>query len=148
MFERFTDKAVKVIQLAQAESWRLGQHEVGPEHVLLALISEGTGLASKALRSSGVPLNEARTELEKLTGRGPAGPRPEEFPFSEDAKSLLVRSWEQSTRLGNRHICTEHFLLALLEDSDGLPCRVLIALDKSPDRVRQELVAVMDDASG
>lgn len=102
MFERFTEKAIKVIMLAQEEARRLGHNFVGTEQILLGLIGEGTGIAAKVLKSMGVNLKEARVEVEKIIGRG-SGFVAVEIPFTPRAKRVLELSLEEARQLGESH---------------------------------------------
>lgn len=126
MFDRFTEKAIRTIMLAQEEARRLGHNRVGTEQILLGLIGEGTGIAAQALSSCGVELNDARVEVEKQIGRG-TGPLKIEIPFTDEAKKSLELSWRESKRYKERHIGTEHLLLAILRN-DG--CQALIVLQE------------------
>ena len=113
MFERFTEKAIKVIMLAQEEARRLGHNFVGTEQILLGLIGEGTGIAAKTLKSMGVNLKDARVEVEKIIGRG-SGFVAVEIPFTPRAKRVLELSWDEARQLGHNYIGTEHLLLGLI----------------------------------
>jgi ATP-dependent Clp protease ATP-binding subunit ClpC len=124
MFERFTEKAIKVIMLAQEESRRLGHNFVGTEQILLGLIGEGTGLAFKVLNSMGVSLKDARVEVEKIIGRG-TGFVAVEIPFTPRAKRVLELSLEEARQLGHNYIGTEHLLLGLIRENEGVATRVL-----------------------
>ena len=119
MFERFTEKAIKVVMLSQEESRRLGHNFVGTEQILLGLIGEGTGVAFKVLRDEGLNLKEARMEIERIIGRG-SGFVAVEIPFTPRAKRVLENSIEESRDLGHPYIGTEHILLALLDEDDGV----------------------------
>src|SRR5271166_6504587 len=110
MFERFTDKGMKVVMLAQDESRRLGHNYVGTEQILLGLIGEGMGLASKALKRLGISLKDARSQVEKVISRG-TGFVAVEIPFTPRAKRVLEFALEESKRLGHNYIGTEHLLL-------------------------------------
>src|SRR5579883_907922 len=133
MFEQFTEKAIKVIMLAQEEARRLGHTFVGTEQILLGLIGEGTGVAARTLKSMGVTLKDARIEVEAIIKHGP-GTKPD-VPFTPRAKRLLEHSWSEARRLGHNYIGTEHLLLGLIRgaqesfNSTSLACRVLKALD-------------------
>ena len=107
MFERFTEKAIKVIMLAQEEARRLGHNFVGTEQILLGLIGEGTGVAAKVLKSMGINLKDARIEVEKIIGRG-SGFVAVEIPFTPRAKRVLELSLEEARQLGHNYIGTEH----------------------------------------
>lgn len=126
MFDRFTEKAIKSIMLAQEEARRLGHSRVGTEQILLGLIGEGTGVAAQALSSCGVKLKDARVEVEKQIGRG-SGPVKIEIPFTDEAKTTLELSWAESKRLKDAQIDTQHLLLAILRN-DG--CQALSVLQE------------------
>ena len=129
MFERFTEKAIKVIMLAQEEARRLGHNFVGTEQILLGLIGEGTGVAAKVLKSMGVNLKDARVEVEKIIGRG-SGFVAVEIPFTPRAKRVLELSLEEARQLGHNYIGTEHLLQL------GRVCRARAArVDASRDAV-------------
>ena len=119
MFERFTEKAIKVIMLAQEEARRLGHNFVGTEQILLGLIGEGTGVAAKVLKSMGVNLKDARVEVEKIIGRG-SGFVAVEIPFTPRAKRVLELSLEEARQLGHNYIGTEHLLLGLIREGEGV----------------------------
>jgi ATP-dependent Clp protease ATP-binding subunit ClpA len=125
MFERFTEKAIKVILLAQEEARRLGHNWVGTEQILLGLIGEGMGIASSVLQSRGVNLKTTRLEVEKIIGRG-AGKVAEEIPFTPSAKRALELSWDEAKQLTHNYIGTEHLLLGLTRaGQDSVAARVL-----------------------
>jgi ATP-dependent Clp protease ATP-binding subunit ClpA len=124
MFERFTEKAIKVIMLAQEESRRLGHNFVGTEQVLLGLIGEGTGIAARTLKANGANLKDTRIEVEKIIGRG-SGYVQVEIPFTPRAKRLVELAWQESKNLAHNYIGTEHLLLGLLRTTDGAALRVL-----------------------
>ena len=130
MFERFTEKAIRVIMLAQEESRRLGHNFVGTEQLLLGLIAEGTGIASKTLKSMGVNIKEARDEVEKIIGRG-TGFVAVEIPFTPRAKKVLELSWDEARQLGHNYIGTEHLLLGLIREGEGVAAKVLENLGDS-----------------
>ena len=124
MFERFTEKAIKVIMLAQEEARRLGHNFVGTEQVLLGLIGEGTGVAAKTLKSMGVTIKDAREQVEKIIGRG-SGFVAVEIPFTPRAKKVLELSWDEARQLGHNYIGTEHLLLGLIREGEGIGTKVL-----------------------
>src|SRR5271154_3929648 len=127
MFERFTEKSIKVIMLAQEEARRLGHNFVGTEQILLGLIGEGTGIAARTLKHFGATLKDARVEVEKIIGRG-SGFISIEIPFTPRAKRALEYSWEEARQLGHDYIGTEHLLLGVIRDPEGVAVRVLEAL--------------------
>jgi len=144
MFERFTEKAIKVIMLAQEEARRLGHNFVGTEQVLLGLIGEGTGVAAKTLKSMGVNLKDARAEVEKIIGRG-SGFVAVEIPFTPRAKRVLELSWDEARQLGHNYIGTEHLLLGLIREGEGVAARVLENLGVDLNKVRSNVVKMLGE---
>lgn len=144
MFERFTEKAIKVIMLAQEEARRLGHNFVGTEQVLLGLIGEGTGVAAKTLKSMGVTLKDARAEVEKIIGRG-SGFVAVEIPFTPRAKRVLELSWDEARQLGHNYIGTEHLLLGLIREGEGVAARVLENLGVDLNKVRSNVVKMIGE---
>ncbi|KAG2678410.1 hypothetical protein I3760_11G001200 [Carya illinoinensis] len=142
MFERFTEKAIKVIMLAQEEARRLGHNFVGTEQILLGLIGEGTGIAAKVLKSMGINLKDARVEVEKIIGRG-SGFVAVEIPFTPRAKRVLELSLEEARQLGHNYIGSEHLLLGLLREGEGVAARVLENLGADPSNIRTQQVIRM-----
>ncbi len=146
MFERFTEKAIKVIMLAQEEARRLGHNFVGTEQILLGLIGEGTGVAAKTLKSLGVSLKDARVEVEKIIGRG-SGFVAVEIPFTPRAKRVLELSWDEARQLGHNYISTEHLLLGLIREGEGVAVRVLENLGVELSRVRSSVIRMLGETS-
>lgn len=144
MFERFTEKAIKVIMLAQEEARRLGHNFVGTEQILLGLIGEGTGMGSKVLKSLGVNLKDARVEVEKIIGRG-SGFVAVEIPFTPRAKRVLELSLEEARQLGHNYIGTEHLLLGLIREGEGVAARVLENLGVDLSKVRSQTIKSLGD---
>ena len=144
MFERFTEKAIKVIMLAQEEARRLGHNFVGTEQVLLGLIGEGTGVAAKTLKAMGVTLKEARAEVEKIIGRG-SGFVAVEIPFTPRAKRVLELSWDEARQLGHNYIGTEHLLLGLIREGEGVAARVLEQLGIDLNKVRSSVIKMLGE---
>ena len=144
MFERFTEKAIKVIMLAQEEARRLGHNFVGTEQILLGLIGEGTGIAAKVLKSMGVNLKDARIEVEKIIGRG-SGFVAVEIPFTPRAKRVLELSLEEARQLGHNYIGTEHLLLGLLREGEGVAARVLENLSLDLSKIRTQVIRLLGD---
>src|SRR6267142_4095341 len=142
MFERFTEKAIKVIMLAQEEARRLGHNFVGTEQILLGLIGEGTGIAAKTLKSMGVNLKDARVEVEKIIGRG-SGFVAVEIPFTPRAKRVLELSWDEARQLGHNYIGTEHLLLGLIREGEGVAARVLENLGVDLTKVRSHVIRLL-----
>ncbi len=146
MFERFTEKAIKVIMLAQEEARRLGHNFVGTEQILLGLIGEGTGIAAKTLKSMGVNLKDARVEVEKIIGRG-SGFVAVEIPFTPRAKRVLELSWDEARQLGHNYIGTEHLLLGLIREGEGVAARVLENLGVDLTKVRSHVIRLLGETS-
>ncbi len=139
MFERFTEQSIKVIMLAQEEARRLGHNFVGTEQILLGLIGEGTGIASKVLKEHDVNLKDARNEVEKIIGRG-SGFTPAEIPFTPRVKRMLEISLEEARKLDHNYIGTEHLLLGLLQDSEGVAAKVLDNLGVDRGKIRTQII--------
>ena len=144
MFERFTEKAIKVIMLAQEEARRLGHNFVGTEQILLGLIGEGTGVAAKVLKSMNVTLKDARHEVEKVIGKG-TGFVAVEIPFTPRAKRVLELSLEEARQLGHNYIGTEHLLLGLIREGEGVAARVLENLGVDLAKVRTQVIRMLGD---
>ena len=146
MFERFTEKAIKVIMLAQEEARRLGHNFVGTEQILLGLIGEGTGVAAKVLKSLGVNLKDSRIEVEKIIGRG-SGFVAVEIPFTPRAKRVLELSLEEARQLGHNYIGTEHLLLGLIREGEGVAARVLENLNLDLTKVRTQVIRMLGETA-
>lgn len=144
MFERFTEKAIKVIMLAQEEARRLGHNFVGTEQILLGLIGEGTGIAAQVLKSMNVNLKDARIEVEKIIGRG-SGFVAVEIPFTPRAKRVLELSLEEARQLGHNYIGTEHLLMGLVREGEGVAARVLENLGANIASIRTEVIQMLGD---
>jgi ATP-dependent Clp protease ATP-binding subunit ClpC len=151
MFERFTEKAIKVIILSNEEARRLGHNFICTEQILLGLIGEETGVAAKVLRSMGVNLQYARIEVETIIGRG-SGFVAKEIPFTPIAKRVLEFAEEESHELGHNYIGTEHLLLGLIREREGIAIRVLeilgVDLTTVPAQVKRMLGEVTEVSSG
>ncbi|KAF6155594.1 hypothetical protein GIB67_007852 [Kingdonia uniflora] len=146
MFERFTEKAIKVIMLAQEEARRLGHNFVGTEQILLGLIGEGTGIAAKVLKSMGINLKDARVEVEKIIGRG-SGFVAVEIPFTPRAKRVLELSLDEARQLGHNYIGSEHLLLGLLREGEGVAARVLENLGADPSNIRTQVIRMVGEST-
>jgi hypothetical protein len=144
MFERFTERARKVIVLAQSEAERLRHNYIGTEHLLLGLIHEGEGVAAQALTASGVTLDGAREQVENIVGHGEADIS--QKPFTPGSKRVLESSLKEAMRLGHNYIGTEHVLLGLVRESEGVAARVLSNLDIDSDAVRREVIMRLPEA--
>ncbi|XP_061372303.1 chaperone protein ClpC, chloroplastic-like [Gastrolobium bilobum] len=146
MFDRFTEKAIKVIMQSQEEARRLGHNFVGTEQILLGLIGEGTGIAAKVLKSMGINLKDARVEVEKIIGRG-SGFVAVEIPFTPRAKRVLELSLEEARQLGHNYIGSEHLLLGLLREGEGVAARVLENLGADPTNIRTQVIRMVGEGA-
>ena len=142
MFERFTDRARRVVVLAQEEARMLKHNYIGTEHILLGLIHEGEGAAANALGSLGISLEAARRQVEEITGQGQQAPSGH-IPFTTRAKKTLELSRQESAQLGSAHIDTEHILLGLIRDRTSTGARILVNLGADLDRVRQQVIGLL-----
>ncbi len=147
MFEHFTEKSIKVIMLAQEEARRFGHNFVGTEQILLGLLGEGTGIAAEALKHFGATLKDARVELEKIVGRG-SGFVSVEIPFTPRAKRTLEFSWEEARQLGNNYIGTEHLLLGIIRDPEGVAVRILEALRINVADIKPYVIKLLSGTEG
>lgn len=146
MFERFTEKAIKVIMLAQEEARRLGHNFVGTEQILLGLIGEGTGIAAKVLKSMGISLKDARVQVEKIIGRG-SGFVAVEIPFTPRAKRVLELSLDEARQLGHNYIGSEHLLLGLLREGEGVAAQVLESMGADPSNIRSQVIRMVGESA-
>jgi hypothetical protein len=142
MFERFTDRARRVVPLAQEEAKRLDHNYIGTEHLLLGLIREGEGIAAKAMESLGISLDAVRQQVEEIIGRGQQAPSGH-MPFTPRAKKVLELSLREALQLGHDYIGTEHILLGLIREGDGVAAQVLIRLGADLNRVRQQVILLL-----
>jgi ATP-dependent Clp protease ATP-binding subunit ClpC len=142
VFERFTDRARRVVVLAQEEARLLSHHYIGTEHILLGLLHEGEGLAYRALDEVGIGLEVARAEVETVVGRGKSEPSGH-IPFTPRAKKTLELSLREALQLGHNYIGTEHILLGLLREGQGPAIEVLDRLGGGADRARQEVLRLV-----
>jgi ClpA/ClpB-like protein/UvrB/UvrC motif-containing protein len=142
MFQRFTDRARRVVVLAQEEARRLDHNYIGTEHILLGLIREGEGVAAKALESLGISLDPVRQQVEEIIGRGQEAPQGH-VPFTPRAKKVLELSLRESKHLGHDYIGTEHILLGLIREGDGVAAQVLVRLGADLNRVRQQVIQLL-----
>ena len=139
MFERFTDRARRVVVLAQEEARMLNHNYIGTEHILIGLIREGAGVAAKALESLGMSLEAVRQQVEEIIGRGQRGPSGH-IPFTPRAKTVLELSLREAVRLGDDHIGTEHILLALTEEDESAAAHFLARFGADPVSIRRQVV--------
>lgn len=142
MFERFTERARRVVVLAREEARMLNQNYIGTEHLLLGLILEGEGVAAKALENLGISLEDVRLQVEKIIGRGESTSMGH-IPFTPRAKKVLELSLREALQLGHNYIGTEHILLGLIREGEGVAARVLINLGADLERVRNEVIHLL-----
>lgn len=147
MFERFTDRARRVIVLAQEEARALNHNYMGTEHILLGLIKEGEGVAAKALESMGINLEDVRREVEELIGHG-TQPVTGYIPFTPRAKKVLELSLREGLQMGHKYIGTEFLLLGLIREGEGVAAQVLIKLGADLPRVRQQVIQLLSGYEG
>ena len=140
MFERFTDRARRVVVLAQEEARMLNHEYVGTEHILLGLVREGGGVAAQALESLGITEEAARQQVEEIVGLGQTGPQRGHLPFTPRAKKVLQLSLREAIALGHGYIGTEHILLGLVREGEGVATTALDSLGVAPNRVRQQVI--------
>jgi len=145
MFERFTDRARRVVVLAQEEARLLNHDHIGTEHILLGLIHEGEGVAYLALTELGISLDAVRAQVEAEIGQGSEAPGGH-IPFTPRAKKVLELSLREALQLGHNYIGTEHILLGLIREGEGVAAQVLVGLGAGLDRVRQQVVQLLADA--
>jgi ATP-dependent Clp protease ATP-binding subunit ClpA len=143
LFERFTDRARRVVVLAQEEARILVHNYIGTEHLLLGLIHDGEGVAWQALESLGVSLSAARSQVEEIIGQGQAVPTAH-MPFTPRAKKVLELSLREAIQLGRNYIDTEHILLGLVREGEGVGAQVLVRLGAHLDRVRQAVTGLLE----
>ncbi|HYS40795.1 MAG TPA: ATP-dependent Clp protease ATP-binding subunit [Pseudonocardiaceae bacterium] len=142
MFERFTDRARRVVVLAQEEARMLNHNYIGTEHILLGLIHEGEGVAAKALESLGIALEGVRQQVEEIIGQGQQAPSGH-IPFTPRAKKVLELSLREALQLGHNYIGTEHILLGLIREGEGVAAQVLVKLGADLNRVRQQVLQLL-----
>ena len=147
MFERFTDRARRVVVLAQEEARLLNHNYIGTEHILLGLIHEGEGVAAKALESLSISLEAVRSQVEDIIGQGGSSPSGH-IPFTPRAKKVLELSLREALQLGHNYIGTEHILLGLIREGEGVAAQVLVKLGADLSRVRQQVIQLLSGYSG
>ena len=147
MFERFTDRARRVVVLAQEEARGLNHNYIGTEHILLGLIHEGEGVASKALESLGISLEAVREQVQEIIGQGQQAPTGH-IPFTPRAKKVLELSLREALQLGHNYIGTEHILLGLIREGEGVAAQVLVKLGADLSRVRQQVIQLISGYQG
>jgi ATP-dependent Clp protease ATP-binding subunit ClpC len=147
VFERFTDRARRVVVLAQEEARMLNHNYIGTEHILLGLIHEGEGVAAKALESLGISLEGVRQQVEEIIGQGQQAPSGH-IPFTPRAKKVLELSLREALQLGHNYIGTEHILLGLIREGEGVAAQVLVKLGADLNRVRQQVIQLLSGYQG
>ena len=147
MFERFTDRARRVVVLAQEEARMLNHNYIGTEHILLGLIHEGEGVAAKAIESMGISLDAVRAQVEEIIGQGQQAPSGH-IPFTPRAKKVLELSLREALQLGHNYIGTEHILLGLIREGEGVAAQVLVKLGADLNRVRSQVIQLLSGYQG
>jgi ATP-dependent Clp protease ATP-binding subunit ClpA len=147
MFERFTDQARRVVVLAQEEARLLNHNYIGTEHLLLGLLHEGEGVAAKALESLGISLEAARTEVEGIIGQGQSAPTGH-IPFTPRAKKVFELSLREALQLGHNYMGTEHILLGLIREGEGVAAQVLVKLGADLSRARVQVIQLLSGSAG
>src|ERR1700732_2904198 len=147
MFERFTDRARRVVVLAQEEARMLNHNYMGTEHIRRGLLQEGEGVAAKALESLGISLEGVRSQVEEIIGQGQQAPSGH-IPFTPRAKKVLELSLREALQLGHNYIGTEHILLGLIREGEGVAAQVLVRLGADLNRVRQQVIQLLHGYQG
>jgi ATP-dependent Clp protease ATP-binding subunit ClpC len=147
VFERFTDRARRSVVLAQEEAKMLNHNYIGTEHILLGLVREGDAVAARALRSMDISLEVVRREVEEIIGQGQAAPGGH-IPFTPRAKKVLELSLREALQLGHAYIGTEHILLGLIREGEGVAAQVLVKLGAELSRVRLTVLALLERYAG
>jgi len=143
MFDRFTDRAKKVMNLARQEAQRFNHEYLGTEHILLGLVQEGSGVAANVLKNMSIDLTKIRAEVEKIVKTGPSMVTMGQLPFTPRAKKVLELSMEEASNLGHNYIGTEHLLLGLIKENEGIAAQVLMNLGVKLEDVRDEVLEVL-----
>ena len=147
MFERYTDRARRVVVLAQEEARMLNHNYIGTEHILLGLIHEGEGVAAKALESLGISLEAVRQQVEEIIGQGQQAPSGH-IPFTPRANTVLELASQEALQLGHNYIGTEHILLGLIREGEGVAAQILVKLGADLNRVRQQVIQLLHGYPG
>ena len=147
MYERFTERARRVVVLAQEEARMLHHDYIGTEHILLGLIGEGEGVAAQALESLGISLEAVRQQVEEIIGQGRHAPSGH-IRLTARAKEVLELSLREALQLGHNYIGTEHILLGLIREGEGVAAQVLVKLGADPSRVRQQVIQLLPGSQG
>jgi ATP-dependent Clp protease ATP-binding subunit ClpC len=147
VFERYTDRARRVVVLAQEEARMLNHNYIGTEHILLGLIHEGEGVAAKALESLGISLEAVRQQVEDIIGQGQQAPSGH-IPFTPRANKVLELASKEGLQLGHNYIGTEHILLGLIREGEGVAAQILVKLGADLNRVRQQVIQLLHGYPG
>jgi ATP-dependent Clp protease ATP-binding subunit ClpC len=147
VFERYTDRAHRVVVLAQEEARRLNHNYLGTEHILLGLVHEGEGVAARALESLGISLQAVRQQVEEIIGQGQQPPSGH-IPFTPRAKKVLELASREALQLGHNYVGTEHILLGLVREGEGIAAQVLVKLGADLNRVRQQVIELLHSYPG
>ncbi len=140
MFDRFTDRAKKVMSFARQEAMKFNHEYIGTEHILLGLVQEGSGVAANVLKNMTIDLDKIRHEVEKIVKTGPSMVTMGQLPFTPRAKKVLELSLEEASQLSHNYIGTEHLLLGLIRENEGIAAQVLMNLGVKLDEVREEVL--------
>ena len=140
MFDRFTDRAKKVMSFARQEAQKFNHEYIGTEHILLGLVQEGSGVAANVLKNMNIDLEKIRHEVEKIVKTGPSMVTMGQLPFTPRAKKVLELSMEEASQLSHNYIGTEHLLLGLIKENEGIAAQVLMNLGVKLDEVREEVL--------
>jgi ATP-dependent Clp protease ATP-binding subunit ClpC len=143
MFERFTDRARRVVVLAQGEARSLNHSYIGSEHILLALFQEGSGVAVRALEAMQISPDAVRQQIEQVSNPGKTPPNAGHIPFTPQAKKVLELSLREALQLGHNYIGTEHILLGLIREGEGVSAQVLLGLGANLDRTREQVIQIL-----
>jgi ATP-dependent Clp protease ATP-binding subunit ClpC len=143
MFERFTERARQVVVLAQDESRTFKHDYIGTEHILLGLLREQAGLAARVLDSLDITVEEVRAQVARIVGQGADDVTPGQIPFTPRAKKVLELALREALSLGHNHIGTEHILLGLVRENEGVAARILLDFDADADKIRGEIIGML-----
>jgi ATP-dependent Clp protease ATP-binding subunit ClpC len=146
MFEKFSDRARRVVVLSQEEARLLNHNYIGTEHILLGLVHEDEGVGSQALRSLGIRLDAVRRQVEEIIGQGDSSPSGQ-IPFTPRAKKVLELALREALHLGHNYIGTEHILLGLVREGEGVACQALVKLGANLPTVRARVLQLVADGT-
>src|SRR3954468_17824551 len=149
MYERFTDRARKVMQLANQEAQRFNHEYIGTEHILLGLVKEGSGVAANVLKNLDIDLRKIRLEVEKIVQHGPGGEQVVmgRLPHTPRTKKVIEYAIEEARNLNHNYVGTEHLLLGMLREQEGVAAQVLVSLGVNQEAVREEVLSLMSPSS-